>query len=322
MHAMEEGLQPERRKKKKGSISTKGHTRRLLFSNLMTFTITTVIFHLFTSPAPGNEGVLLFRRPTRFANDLLSHVGNIKFSFPLWAMDWSIVRDIFGRRELRVVNPDSVKINPTAAQKEDLYAYENFFYGKSNGTFLELGAQNTKWLGDELGYKGIILDAFPSKYEELLKSRPDQIVAHAAICDTVRQVHVVEHDSTGGIWEAFNLNFQKKFHQSLVNDPKLVDKLPVVSCLPLSLILDRLGVSHINFFSLQLEGAELSVLSTIDFQSSTFDVIMVLDGRDAEKEQKIVNLLESHGYVYKGKEGQNDWFVNKDFKPSFKKQTP
>ena len=41
--------------------------------------------------------------------------------------------------------------------------------------------------------------------------------------------------------------------------------LPLISCAPLGFVLERLALRHIHFWSLDVEGAELEVLRTVDF---------------------------------------------------------
>jgi hypothetical protein len=48
-----------------------------------------------------------------------------------------------------------------------------------------------------------------------------------------------------------------------------------VPCRPLSDMLEEYGVKRINFFSLDVEGAELKVLETFDFGKVKIDVLMV-----------------------------------------------
>ena len=62
--------------------------------------------------------------------------------------------------------------------------------------------------------------------------------------------------------------------------------------LPLSSILGQLGARHINFFSLDVEGGELSVLQTLDFGRVRFDVIVVeADSHEPVKNLNVVDLL-------------------------------
>ena len=48
-----------------------------------------------------------------------------------------------------------------------------------------------------------------------------------------------------------------------------------VPCRPLSAMLEEYGVTRINFFSLDLEGAKRKVLETFDFDKVKIDVLMV-----------------------------------------------
>ena len=96
-----------------------------------------------------------------------------------------------------------------------------------------------------------------------------------------------------------------------------VDIEPLVPCLPLVDLFDALGVQRVNFFSLDVEGAELAVLRTVDFGRVEFDVICVeSDGNNREKDAAVVSLLEGVGYrrapeVFAPL--HNDWFVSERF---------
>ncbi len=63
----------------------------------------------------------------------------------------------------------------------DKHAYQNYFYGRGSGLFMELGAlngrtfSNTLALDELLGWKGVHIEASPSSYAELVKHRPDQV---------------------------------------------------------------------------------------------------------------------------------------------------
>jgi hypothetical protein len=74
-----------------------------------------------------------------------------------------------------------------------------------------------------------------------------------------------------------------------------------VQCFPLYSILAALGVSHVDYFSLDIEGAEVEVLKTIPFSDLTFDAFSVekrlvddISGTE-EKEREIVDILSNYG---------------------------
>ena len=57
----------------------------------------------------------------------------------------------------------------------------------------------------------------------------------------------------------------QRFHPELYHKEAAVAALPAVQCHPLTHIMDHLGVQHINFYVLDVEGAELLILQSVDF---------------------------------------------------------
>ena len=95
-----------------------------------------------------------------------------------------------------------------------------------------------------------------------------------------------------------------------------------VSCLPLRALLHVFGITHIDLFSLDVEGAELEVLQTVDFSAVRINVIVVeQDGGDPEKEEAVRQLLLANGFrvdasldsLTAGR--RNGWYVHKQFQP-------
>eukprot|EP00520_Triparma_pacifica_P020062 CAMPEP_0118645420 /NCGR_PEP_ID=MMETSP0785-20121206/7496_1 /TAXON_ID=91992 /ORGANISM="Bolidomonas pacifica, Strain CCMP 1866" /LENGTH=138 /DNA_ID=CAMNT_0006537311 /DNA_START=816 /DNA_END=1232 /DNA_ORIENTATION=- len=86
-----------------------------------------------------------------------------------------------------------------------------------------------------------------------------------------------------------------KFTNAMVYDPmnpdhvKFSSQTVQVHCGPLKAYLAALGISHIDFFSLDVEGAELLVIRQFDFSAVTVDVLMV----------------ESNNVYHKAEEGDN-----------------
>ena len=69
-----------------------------------------------------------------------------------------------------------------------------------------------------------------------------------------------------------------------------------VPCKPIGAMIRAAGVGHVDFFSLDVEGAELTVLSTMDW-SITVGVWIIEMSKVKEKQMQIIALLRKHGYV-------------------------
>ena len=115
-------------------------------------------------------------------------------------------------------------------------------------------------------------------------------------------------------------SFRKEWYDTADKLPESAKKLP---CLPLGEILSMFGIERIDFFSLDVEGAELEVLRTLDFSKVHINVIAIeADGRNSQKDEAVRKLVLAHGFEldrsFSNQEAgaRNDWFVNKLFRPS------
>ena len=104
--------------------------------------------------------------------------------------------------------------------------------------------------------------------------------------------------------------------------PQMAEAVP---CVSLGSILQTFSISHIDFLSLDVEGAELEVLHTLDLSALHFNVIVgEQDGLNSTKDEAVRELLLANNFELYVDEAlretiagsQNDWFVNKHFKPS------
>lgn len=59
----------------------------------------------------------------------------------------------------------------------------------------------------------------------------------------------------------------------------------LIQCYPLNDLLAAVGVTHVDYFSLDVQGAELAILKTIDFNVAIIDIIVleVFDNNRAVK---------------------------------------
>ena len=63
---------------------------------------------------------------------------------------------------------------------EDKFLNENFFKGKTNGVYIEMGAvdglfqSNTKFFEDQLNWTGILIEPQPNSFKKLQMNRPNK----------------------------------------------------------------------------------------------------------------------------------------------------
>ena len=220
---------------------------------------------------------------------------------------------------------------------EENFVVATFFNGNdgpacAGGVFIEMGAFNgllysNTWLLERcLGWTGLLIEANPSNFEDLTRNRPGSGVRriHAAVCEEAeeRRNGTVPFTRYGGAvagdLSAMSPSFRARWHG---NDER-EDPVVQVPCRSLSGILREAGVGVVDFFSLDVEGAELKALRTVDFDATRIKLVVVeADGHDTEKDAAVRQLLRSRGFrrVLDGgtdggqrgmADGENDVFVH------------
>ena len=208
--------------------------------------------------------------------------------------------------------------NLSASQNgEDKHYFETVLsknLSSVHGVYLELGAlngkrySNTFALEHAFGWTGVLIEPGPVNFNELIKNRPKNILLNLAVCSSPKEVHFVENGAVGGVYEFMSPEFKAKWWPDLETTTKLpAEKTP---CLPLSSIMRVLDIHHIDFFSVDVEGGELEVLKTFDFDSVRVSCLIVeADGSNSAKEAEIQDLLKLNGFKHEGRTLNSDWFV-------------
>ena len=146
----------------------------------------------------------------------------------------------------------------------------------------------------------MFVEGDPFNFEELKKNREHAINIHGGLCSELRSLHYASDSgqATRGFVELMTPEFKKLWHPKLVENPALVNDLPIVQCLPMKLLLEALNVKHVDLWVLDVEGAEESVLLGTDFDAVKIDVIAMEcnDFNAAEYDRKKLDILAKHGY--------------------------
>lgn len=186
-----------------------------------------------------------------------------------------------------------------------------------SGFFIEAGANNgyiqsnTFYLEKSRRWRGVLVEGIPELYQECLRNRPDSLVVnYALVSDEYEGDSVLMHfaDLMSMVDGAMNdVDAQAKHLSEGVSVQKLDGSYEIsVPAKTLTSVLDEAGVSGpIDFFSLDVEGYEVSVLRGLDTSKYRPKYILV-EVRDLEgvnnwmitNSYKFVEKITGHDYLY------------------------
>jgi FkbM family methyltransferase len=182
---------------------------------------------------------------------------------------------------------------------QDKYVNEHFFKNKRDGIFVEIGAfdgislSNTYFFEKELGWQGICVEPVQQKFNLLQKNR-------SCICI---QGCISNFDGKALFAEVSGIEVLSGL--SMKYDPRHVHRIQSeggkikyyeVDCFTPKTIFEKFNMSHIDFLSIDTEGGEFDILSSINLKSIDIDVITVEVNYPDDK--RIHDYLTSHGYQF------------------------
>ena len=224
--------------------------------------------------------------------------------------------------------PGTRLTNFRSQSNEDRVLVE-IFKDMCKGTYVELGAldgilfSNTYVFHQDLEWQGVLVELSPVNYANLKANRKYELaVVNAGICDTEKTVHFMQvpEGAVNGIWEFAAQSFREHWWSGMSPEK---DGVPI-ACLPLSYVLGNVSVPFFaDFFSLDVEGAELQVLNSVDFSRAAFGMLVIeADGRDSEKDVSVRKLLSSKGYSHLKNHERSDWYVNRQWEAIYNTTFP
>jgi FkbM family methyltransferase len=199
-----------------------------------------------------------------------------------------------------------------AQWQEDLQIISWFFtedglFGR--GVYFEIGAfdgttySNTYSLEKCLGWRGLLVEGSPTKAAQIPRhrSRATNAIMNKAVCkhDGGTVEFTADDSEVSGRAEFMSDQFMSSFHGGKVATIQ-------VPCAPLSSIFTQNEIAHIDFWSLDVEGGELSVLETVDWSRIEISIIMLENAEDKETSATypvIVDILKDAGYSQFGRCG-------------------
>ena len=184
---------------------------------------------------------------------------------------------------------------------EQDYNLETYvFKGYKNGFFVDVGAydgkifNNTLYFEETHNWTGINIEPLPDKFQLLEKNRPKCINLNLAIDEYSGETDFCCNDVLSGI-----INHYDQRHITRINTENIhssYDKNIIkVKTRRLDEIFRENNVKTINYLSIDVEGAEMSVIKTINFDEVFIDIID-FENNYSDNSQQIIEYLKNKEY--------------------------
>ena len=167
--------------------------------------------------------------------------------------------------------------------QQDQYVYENFFKGKRNGIFIDIGAHdgvtlsNTYFFEKFMGWTGICIEPIPSVYNRL-KTNRNCLCIQGCIFERREEVPFLMitgwAEMLSGLIENYDPQHIKRIQWEIdLNGGQ--SEIIKVKCYNITELLLDNHILHVDYLSIDTEGGELEILKSIDFARINIDIIEV-----------------------------------------------
>jgi FkbM family methyltransferase len=199
---------------------------------------------------------------------------------------------------------------------QDKYLDQDVFKGKTNGFFIEIGANdgvrfsNTYFLEKNRNWKGICVEPHPSAFEKLKKNRQAKLI-NACIADSKIDNEFLKIEGyaemLSGLVDKYDPAHIQRIENDLKNHGGSKDIIKIPSMTLDSIIKDNL-LTEIDYCSIDTEGGEMDILETANLNENNIAVISV---ENNYYKKSLKRYMKKWGYSLIGKRGDDEFFKKK-----------
>ena len=176
---------------------------------------------------------------------------------------------------------------------------DNLLNHKTGGFFVECGAANGETFSNSLylerfkSWTGLLVEANPVYFKEILRTNRKVFSINSCL-STINKTQKVEF-KPAGLFGGLEPNMDDTHMKAIHNHPKGYETIHV-QCFTLASVLLSIKQTHVDYFSLDVEGAEIEILHTIPWDRIYIDIISVeyrsSDGRSIDQEKTKEKLMK------------------------------
>jgi FkbM family methyltransferase len=188
--------------------------------------------------------------------------------------------------------------------KQDEYLETTIFKGYKKGFYVDVGAHdgislnNTLYFEKNNNWRGINIEPIEGVFDILVKNRPVDININCAVCNRDGEADFYLNEGYTEMLSGIIENYDARHLERLMNEnteKSATTQIVKVNTKKLETIFDEHAISHINYLSIDVEGAEFEVLKSINFDKVFIDVIG-FENNYAEVSTPIILYLEYKGF--------------------------
>lgn len=239
------------------------------------------------------------------------HLLDVKDRFNIWKYN------CYASGTLRPsFDPSSITYEGYCSQcGQDKWLIETLLPHLKKGVFVDVGAHdgisfsNTYFLERQLEWSGIAIEPIPEIFEKLKANRKCQVIngCISSVPGKAKFYRITGYaEMLSGLYNEYDSRHLMRIQREIQQHGGSVEVQDVMSFSFNQLLHDH-QIFHIDYLNIDVEGAELSILKSIDFK--TFD-ISVISCENNYRDYRIPKFLKKAGYTFHSVVG--DEFYIKD----------
>ena len=192
---------------------------------------------------------------------------------------------------------------------------DSLLESKRNGFFIEAGGydgeshSNTLFFELERDWTGILIEPIPRNYQRLISKNRKIYTINACIADNkpiVAKFRVF--DVLSGRMSEMSHQHQQRIDKEGTSGNTKIDTIAYIPCFSLRTILKAINVDRIDYFSLDVEGGEWSILKNFNLNVTNIKSFSI-ECTENDKKVLIKNFLEKYDYKFLKDDGQDMYFI-------------
>ena len=189
---------------------------------------------------------------------------------------------------------------------QDMVAFF-FFQNKKEGFYIDIGANDgisgsNTYIFEQIGWNGVCIEPHPVAYKYLKKYRKCDCYNVALSTEVNENVDFFK--ASASVLSGLNEGMEES-HKQWAKDSGKTEIIKVKTVTFDEIMANYPTVNHIDFMSLDVEGYEIPILETINFNKYTFGFITV-ENNDTEK---IMEIMQKNRYKVFMERGGDIMFI-------------